>query len=76
MFVYQPSMIINIPLGLAIMQLYKYIYITKNRYNLLISRKKTPGYLSNQTGAVISIIFLFITILLPLIILIIFVSIW
>jgi len=65
--------IIYILVGLAIMQLYKYIYITKNRYNLLISRKKTPGNISNQTGAVISIIFLFVSILLPLIILIIFV---
>ena len=72
-FNYHFSMLVYLFLGLAIMQLYKYIYITKNRYNLLIAKKKKPGNINNKTGAIISIIFLFITILLPLIILIIFV---
>jgi hypothetical protein len=72
-FDYKFSMIIYILIGLGIMQLYKYIYIIKSRYQLLVSRKTNPGNVSIKIGTTISIIVMFISVLLPLIVLLIFV---
>jgi hypothetical protein len=54
-------------LGLAIMALYKYVYITKARYELILSANYRSFTLKSKTGVTIFIIFAFFSTLLPFI---------
>jgi len=54
-------------LGLVVMALYKYIYITKRRYELILSANYRSFTLNANTGVTVSIIFAFFSTLLPFI---------
>ena len=59
-------------IGLAIMQIYKYAYITKRRYESIISSKHSLFNISNDTGATMVIIFAFFSTLLPFVLFMVF----
>ena len=52
-------------IGLLIMQLYKYIYITKNRYDFILSTHYRAFDINEKTGIAIAIIFAFFSTILP-----------
>jgi len=54
-------------LGLAIMGLYKYIYITRGRYEFILSGEYRSFTLNVNTGVTVSIVFAFFSTLLPFI---------
>jgi hypothetical protein len=58
--------------GLSIMQLYKYIYITRKRYELIISAEHPSFNISINTGTTIVIFFAFFSTLLPFVLFMIF----
>jgi hypothetical protein len=69
-FILKPVILRHLPeipfviLSLAIMQLYKYIYFTKKRYELISSSKYNFGG-NKKVGKVLSIIFVFFSFTLP-----------
>lgn len=59
------SLVPFVVVGLLIMQLYKYIYITKDRYNFILSTDYKAFNTSENTGIIIAIIFAFFSTILP-----------
>ena len=66
------STILIIVIGLGIMELYKYIYITKKRYELIVLPLHQYSYGKNKIGKISSIFFVFFSMMLPYFIFMIF----
>jgi len=67
------NMILGIIIGLCVMQIYKYVYLTKKRYAVINSpERQTFAKINKKTGQVIALAFVMFSTILPFFIMIVF----